>query len=83
MANFKEVTIKGLEKDEVLDARKMLGNHLYYNSKDLTGSELGRKIFFSDGEIELTDGEKTLAKEASEQIWVSYVIRQAVSSAIG
>lgn len=83
MADFSKVIIPALDgEDEVLDVRKQLGNALYYRSQDLKGSELGKRIYFSEGEIKIDDAEKELVKGMCEQVFGSYVVRQAVINSL-
>ena len=62
--NFAEIRIPGIEQEEILDLRKQIGNYLYYQSQDLAGSELGRNIYFSNGEIEIKEEENKIIKDA-------------------
>lgn len=82
MANFGKIVVKGLEDTETIDVRKPLGNSLYYGSRDLKGSELGRKIYFSSGEVDLLEEEKKIIAATLEQVYPSYVIRQAIIDAM-
>lgn len=82
MADFTNIVVQGLEDTEVHDIHKSLGNYLYYHSTDLKGSELGRKIYFSSGEIDLDDEEKKIIRSQLDQLFPSYVMRQAVAEAI-
>ena len=45
--NFAAIKIQGIEQQETLDLRKQIGNYLYYQSQDLAGSELGKRVYFS------------------------------------
>lgn len=82
MANFGKIPFKGLEQEETLDIRKQLGNFLFYSSTDLKGSELGRKIYFSDGEVDLHEEDKKIILASLERAFPSYVVRQAIIDAM-
>ncbi len=77
--NFAEIRIPGIEQEEILDLRKQIGNYLYYQSQDLAGSELGRNIYFSNGEIEIKEEEKKIIKDAVNVMYKSYVIKTAIN----
>lgn len=83
--NFAKIEIQGIENREILDVRKPLGNYLYYNSQDLEGSELGKRIYHSDAEkgIEISEKDKKLITGAIKAIYKSYVISTAAISALG
>ena len=82
MANFGKIPFKGLEVEETIDIRKQLGNFLFYSSTDLKGSELGRKIYFSAGEVDLHEEDKKIILAALERAFPSYVVRQAIIESI-
>lgn len=79
IVDFSKIEIEGLEGKELLDIRKQLGNYLYYQSQDLSGSELGRNIYFSNGEIEIKEEEKKIIKDAVNVMYKSYVIKTAIN----
>ena len=58
------------------DFHEVLGNQLYMQGRDIKECELGRKIYFAEGEIELTDDEAKIVREAVKG-W-SYVARTAI-----
>lgn len=55
--NFKEMNIKLTFEGEpvVMDVRHMVGNVIHQNTADLGMDELARKIYFSDGEVEVPE----------------------------
>ena len=54
--NFKDIKIKDINGNEVVaDFQKQIGNQLYMQGHDIEECELGKKIYFAEGEIELTD----------------------------
>ena len=82
MANFGKIPLKGLEVEETIDIRKQLGNFLFYSSTDLQGSELGRKIYLSSGEVDLHEEDKKIILDALVRAFPSYVVRQAIIEAM-
>lgn len=55
-------------KEECELVRKSIGNRLYYQSNDVGDSELGRKIWHANGELELTEHEVETLRKAIEQL---------------
>ena len=66
--NFAAIHIQGIEREETLDLRKQIGNYLYYQSQDLAGSELGKRVYFSSASegLEITDDERKLLSDAAD-----------------
>ena len=83
--NFAAIKIQGIEQQETLDLRKQIGNYLYYQSQDLAGSELGKRVYFSSASegLEITDDERKLLSDAADGLFKSYVVRTAIKEAIG
>ena len=83
--NFAAIQIQGIEQQETLDLRKQIGNYLYYQSQDLAGSELGKRVYFSSASegLEITDDERKLLSDAADGLFRSYVVRTAIKEAIG
>ena len=69
-------------KETATDVRKQLGNYLYYQSRDLQGSELGKRIYFSAGEEEINKEEAAAITKAAAEMWPSWVIREAVRKSL-
>lgn len=78
MIDFSKVSIQGIEREEFIDVRKPIGNYLYYNSRDLEGSTLGKDIYYSEGEMTLTEKQKNIVKMSLHEAITSYVISQSV-----
>ena len=77
--NFKELVIADIEgKEQKIDISKLLGNQLYMEGQDIEACELGKRIYFADGEVELTDKEATIVKQAMQRY--SYLVRTAVET---
>ncbi len=79
--NFCEIIIEDIRGEKVkADFHEVLGNQLYMQGADIKECELGRKIFFADGEVELTDEEvKTVINAV--QSW-RYVAKTAILKAL-
>lgn len=75
--NFREVVLEDIRGEKVkADFQEVLGNQLYMQGRDIRECELGKKIYFAEGEIELSDDEANIVKE-SVKGW-SYVARTAI-----
>lgn len=82
MTNFNAITVPTVAGDsQDISVKKELGNALYYQSRDLAGAELGRKIYLSDGPINLTEEEKQLVRDILPNIY-AYVVRTAIENAL-
>lgn len=57
-----------------------IGNQLYMTGRDIEACELGKKIYFAEGEIELSDKEVQIVTQ-SVQGW-SYTLRTAIIEAM-
>ena len=79
--NFREIVIEDIRGEKVkADFQEVLGNQLYMQGADIKECELGRKIFFAEGDIELSDEEvKTVINAV--QSW-RYVAKTAIINAI-
>jgi len=78
--NFKELPVQiELEGEAVkIDVRKDIGNFIYQNSRDLGVLELARKIYHSDGEIEMSQQELTILKTLIEESRITLPLRLAL-----
>jgi hypothetical protein len=75
--NFREIVIEDIHGNPMPgDFHEVLGNQLYMQGRDIKECELGRKIYFAEGEIEITDDEAKIVREAVKG-W-SYVARTAI-----
>lgn len=75
--NFREIVIEDINgKPMPGDFHEILGNQLYMQGRDIRECELGRKIYFAEGEIELSENEAKTIKEAVKG-W-SYIARTAI-----
>lgn len=57
-----------------------IGNQLYMTGRDIEACELGKKIYFANGEVELSDKEVQIVTQAI-QGW-SYTLRTAIIEAM-
>ena len=61
--NFKDIKIKDInDNDVVADFQQQIGNQLYMQGHDIEECELGKKIYFAEGEVELTDKEADIVR---------------------
>lgn len=79
--NFKDIKIKDINgKEVVADFQQQIGNQLYMQGHDIEECELGKKIYFAEGEVELSDKEADMVRRITQGY--SYVARQAIEEAI-
>lgn len=75
--NFANVLIKDIEGNEVaLDIRKPLGNIIYMQGVNVEECDLGRTIYYSDGEVELTEANKATVERFAGTY--PYLTREAI-----
>lgn len=79
--NFKTITFKDIEdKEQLFDCQKEIGNAIYMQAADIEERDLGRKIYYADGEVELTDKQVEVVKRFASRY--SFVLREAVEKAL-
>ena len=79
--NFKTITFKDIEdKEQLFDCQKDIGNAIYMQAADIEERDLGRKIYYADGEVELTDKQVEVVKRFASRY--SFVLREAVENAL-
>ena len=62
--NFSKIVIKDIEgRDVQADFQRQLGNQLYMQGRDIEECELGKRIYFAEGDVELTDKEAAIVTE--------------------
>lgn len=77
--NFKELVIADIEgKEQKIDVSKLLGNQLYMEGQDIEACELGKRIYFAEGDVELSGKEIAIVKQAMQRY--SYLVRTAVET---
>ena len=61
--NFKKVILTDIEGKEMeADFKNQLGNQLYMQGRNIEECELGKKIYFADDEVELSDKEADIVR---------------------
>lgn len=79
--NFSKIIIKDIEGQDVqADFQKQLGNQLYMQGRDIEECELGKRIYFAEGDVELTDKEAAIVSQAVAGY--SYIARSAIEQAL-
>jgi hypothetical protein len=79
--NFSKIIIKDIEgRDVQADFQKQLGNQLYMQGRNIEECELGKRIYFAQGDVELTDKECAIVKQAVQGY--SYIARTAIENQI-
>ena len=79
--NFSKIIIKDIEGREVpADFQKQLGNQLYMQGHDIEECELGKRIYFAQGDVELT--EKEIGIVSRYVAGYSYLARTAIENAM-
>lgn len=80
-ADFTKIVIKDIEgREQEADFSKQLGNQLYMQGHDIEECELGKRIYFAKGEVELSEKECDIVLKAIEPY--SYVAREAITRQI-
>lgn len=71
--NFTAIPVKDIEGKEMsVNIAKALGNQLYMQGQNVDECELGKKIYYSEGEMELTDEEaRTVLRVTAGYPWIS------------
>ena len=79
--NFRTITFKDIEdKEQLFDCQKEIGNAIYMQAADIEERDLGRKIYYADGDVELTDQQVEVVKRFAARY--SFVLREAVENAL-
>lgn len=79
--NFRDIVIEDIRGEKVkADFHEVLGNQLYMQGADIKECELGRKIFFAEGDVELSDEEIKTVSNAVQQ-W-RYIAKTAIMKAL-
>jgi hypothetical protein len=77
--NFRQIPVKNIEGDEqTVSLSDLLGNQLYMNGQNIEECELGKKIYFAEGEIELDEKEVDIVLQFTQTLY-SYIIRTALT----
>ena len=79
--NFRTITFKDIEdKDQLFDCQKEIGNAIYMQAANIEERDLGRKIYYANGDVELTDNQVEVVKRFAARY--SFVLREAVENAL-
>lgn len=79
--NFKTIPFKDIEdKEQLFDCQKEIGNAIYMQAANIEERDLGRMIYYADGEVELTDQQVEVVKRFAARY--SFVLREAVEKAL-
>ena len=79
--NFSKIIIKDIEGREVeTDFQKQLGNQLYMQGRHLEECELGTRIYHAEGEVELSEKECEMVRNAVQGY--PYIARMAIENQI-
>ena len=79
--NFRTITFRDIEdKEQLFDCQKELGNAIYMQAANIEERDLGRKIYYADGDVELTDKQVEVVKRFASRY--SFVLREAVENAL-
>lgn len=77
--DFSKVEMPTIDGGKVIaDFRQQLGNQLYMTGNDIEACELGKRIYFSDGEMELSEKEVSIIKNMTAT-W-SYIARTTLAA---
>jgi hypothetical protein len=77
--NFKKIKIVDINgQQQEADFSQQLGNQLYMNGQNIEECELGKKLYFADGEIELDEKEVDIVLQFTQTLY-SYIIRTALT----
>ena len=77
--NFRQIPVKNIEgKEQKVSISDLLGNQLYMEGQNIEECELGKKIYFAEGEIELDDKEAGMVVQFA-QTHYSYIVRTALA----
>ncbi len=81
MTDFSKIIIEGIDGNPIsADFQKQLGNQLYMQGTDIEECELGRKIYFAEGAVELSEKERLIIRKHIHGY--SYVAREAIVKAM-
>ena len=79
--NFKTITFKDIEdKEQLFDCQKEIGNAIYMQAANIEERDLGRMIYYANGDVELTDQQVDVVRRFAARY--SFVLREAVEKAL-
>lgn len=75
--NFKAIMLEDIEgRKQQVDIAKALGNQLYMQGTNVEECDLGRAIYYSKGEMELTDSQVAAVLRITSSY--PYISRKAI-----
>ena len=79
--NFQKIEIKNIKNEtEIADFAKLIGNQLYMNGRTIEECELGKRIYYAEGDVELNEKECEMVKGIISGY--SYIARTSIEKAI-
>lgn len=79
--NFRKIPFQDIEGNEqMFDCQKALGNAIYMQGQNIEERDLGRIIYYAEGEVELTDQQVEVVKRFAGIF--SYVLSEAILEAL-
>lgn len=77
--DFSKIIIKDIEGREVeADFKMQLSNLLYMQGRNIEECELGKRIYFAQGDVELSEKECAIVRNAVQGY--SYIARSAIEN---
>lgn len=75
--NFKKMILKDIEGKEVTaDFSKQIGNMLYMQGQNIEECELGKRIYFAENEVEISEKEGDMVRRITAGY--SFIVRQKI-----
>lgn len=79
--DFSKIAVTGIDGNIfTADFGKAIGNQLYMQGHDIEECELGKRIYFADGDVELSDKDCNIVRQAIQGY--SYVARTSIERAM-
>ena len=79
--DFKTIPFRDIEdREQPFDCQKNLGNAIYMQADNIEERDLGRRIYYADGDVELTEKEVEVVKRFAAHY--ALVFREAIFKAL-
>ena len=79
--NFHELEIEMVNGEtQKIDVHEAVGNYIFSNANDVAEHDLGRNIYHSQGEMELSDKQAKIIERMADGM--KYVLRKALKDAV-
>ena len=79
--NFHELEIEMVNGEtKKIDVHEAVGNYIFNNANDVAEQDLGRDIYHSQGEMELSDKHSKIIERMADGM--KYVLRKALKDAV-